>query len=284
MFSGFMLQKFIAKKFFCFFTTCVAVTALATDTSRQTSLHADMPEHLLINLGSGVNMDFVLIHPGSFVMGSTKSPLKDQKPPHQVTITQPFYLGRFEVTQEQWQVVMSNTPSVHKGPLFPDSAKCPVENVSWKYCQVFLTQLKNRISGWEFRLPTEAEWEYACRAGTTNEFSFAEGTNQLGEFAWHSGNSKAQTHPVGLKLPNAWGLHDMHGNVWEWCSDIYGPYSEGDVSDPKGPSAGPTRVLRGGAYNSIVEHLTSAYRHDLEDNETFRYYGLRCVATPKTNP
>jgi formylglycine-generating enzyme required for sulfatase activity len=243
---------------------------------------ASLKKHLIIDVGGGVTMEFVLVQPGSFIMGSKRSQLLDQKPPHPVTITEPFHLGKYEVTQEQWQAVMSNAPSIHKGPRFPGSAKYPVENVSWNYCQRFLARLNQKASGYEFRLPTEAEWEYACRAGTTNEFSFGDHNAEAGPYAWFSPNANGQPHPVGEKIPNAWGFHDMHGNVWEWCGDIYRAYPGGML--PAGAGSGTSRVLRGGAFNNLAERLSSSYRHDLEPDDCFRYYGFRCVAVSKPPP
>jgi formylglycine-generating enzyme required for sulfatase activity len=212
-------------------------------------------------------------------MGSDKSPLLDQRPGHRVTIAEPFYLGKYEVTQEQWQAVMNNTPGIHKGPQFPGSAQYPVENVSWTYVQNFLARLNEKVGDHKFRLPTEAEWEYACRAGTTNTFSFGGDDAEAGTHAWFSANANGQPHPVGAKLPNAWGFYDMHGNVWEWCDDIYRAYPGGKL--PAGVGSGTSRVLRGGAYNSLMERLSSSYRHDLEPDDCFRYYGFRCVAVSK---
>ena len=137
-----------------------------------------------------------------------------------MTITKPFYLGKYEVTQEQWEAVMGSNPSHFKGP------KNPVEQVSWDDCQQFLVKLnaKSGGQGSKFVLPTEAQWEYACRAGSTGKFCFGDDEKQLGEYAWYEANSGDKTHPVGEKKPNTFGLHDMHGNVWEWCQDWYGEY------------------------------------------------------------
>ena len=147
-----------------------------------------------------------------------------------MTLTKPFYLGKHEVTQEQWrQVVGTNFPSA-----FFSGPRLPVDSITWEECQQFLDRLNALVPGGGFRLPTEAEWEYACRAGSTNDFCC--GTD-VDAFAWYNGNSKGTTHPVGGKKPNAWGLHDMHGNVMEWCSDVYGPYSPDAQTDPRGPEA-----------------------------------------------
>ena len=165
-----------------------------------------------------------------------------------MTITKPFYLGKYEVTQEQWEAVMGSNPSNFKGP------KNPVEQVSWDDCQEFLDKLNAKAGGQggKFVLPTEAQWEYACRAGSTGKFCFGDDEKQLGEYAWYDENSDSKTHPVGEKKPNAWGLYDMHGNVWEWCQDWYGAYGAEAVDDPSGPTTGSGRVFRGGGWNNAA--------------------------------
>ena len=206
-------------------------------------------ENLAVDLGGGVTLEMVLIPAGQFLMGSSDSD-KDargaEKPQHQVRITKPFYLGKYEVQQEQWEAVMGNNPSTFKG------AKNPVEQVSWDDCQEFLDKLnaKTAEQGGKFVLPTGAEWEYACRGGSTTRFSFGDAARSLGEYAWYKDNSEQKTHPVGRKKPNAWGLYDMHGNVWEWCHDLYDEkyYSNSATDDPQGPSSGSRRVLRGGSW------------------------------------
>ena len=227
-------------------------------------------KNIAIDLGGGVTMQFVLIRPGSFQMGS-KPGFPDEMPVHKVTITKPFYLGKYKVTQEQWQKVMGSNPSDFKGP------KLPVEQVSWNDCQNFLAKLKKKVTGYEFRLPTEAQWEYACRAGSTGDYCFDDGETNVGEYGWHSNNSGGKTHPVGEKKPNAWGLYDMHGNVWEWCSDAYGPYSSEAVIDPKGANSG-NRVLRGGAWYINPRCLRSASRDNGMPDYRYNGIGLRCVA------
>ena len=213
---------------------------------------------LSVDLGGGVKMEFVLLRPGSFVMGSDSGSVY-ATPAHKVTLTKPFYLGKFEVTQEQWQAVMGGNPSLFKGP------KLPVENVSWNRCQRFLTKLQEKLPGRKFALPTEAQWEYACRAGSTTKFSYGDDESSLGEYAWFSGNSGNTTHPVGGKKPNAWGLHDLHGNVREWCADWYANYPVGVATDPQGPSSGSHRVLRGGSFFNFDDPVsfTASYRASL---------------------
>jgi len=206
-------------------------------------------ENLAVDLDGGVTLEMVLIPAGEFLMGSPDSD-KDargaEKPQHQVRITKPFYLGKYEIQQEQWEAVMGNNPSTFKG------AKNPVEQVSWDDCQEFLGKLnaKTAEQGSKFVLPTGAEWEYACRGRSTTRFSFGDAARSLGEYAWYKDNSEQKTHPVGNKKPNAWGLYDMHGNVWEWCHDLYDGkyYSNSATDDPQGPSLGSRRVLRGGSW------------------------------------
>ena len=188
------------------------------------------PKELAVDLGGGLKMEFLLIPAGDFMMGDESS--EDERPIHKVQITKPFYLGRDEVTQEQWQAVMGSNPSRFKG------AKNPVESVSWEDCLKFLKKLNAMfvVRGGEYGLPTESQWEYACRAGTTSKWSFGDDAKSLGDYAWCAKNSGGATHPVGQKKPNAWGLHDMQGNVWEWCADWYvSDYSQkSPAEDPAG--------------------------------------------------
>ncbi len=226
-----------------------------------------------VDLGDGVTMDFVLIQPGWFVMGSDEEfGDGDESPRHKVTLTKPFYLGRYEVTQEQWEKVMGANPSEFKG------AKRPVDNVSWNDCQDFLSKLQAK-TGRKFALPTEAQWEYACRAGATSRWSFGDNDGVMGDYAWCGANSGGATHPVGGKKPNAWGLYDMSGNVWEWCADFYAKhaYSGGDATDPLGPSSGAGHVLRGGAWGDDSDFLRCAYRNCNGPDSRNNGIGLRCV-------
>jgi formylglycine-generating enzyme required for sulfatase activity len=206
-----------------------------------------------LDLGNGAKMELVLIRPGSFMMGG-----EQHGPIHKVNITKPFYIGKYEVTQKQWETVMGNNPSNFKGP------QNPVENVSWEDCQAFLKKIEEKFAstGAKFSLPTEAQWEYACRAGSTTKYSFGDAEASLGDYAWYAGNAGSKTHPVGEKKPNAWGLYDMHGNVWEWCADWYeqGYYSQSLPDDPTGPSSGSDRVCRGGGWGTRASYCPSAIR------------------------
>jgi formylglycine-generating enzyme required for sulfatase activity len=218
---------------------------------------------------NGLGMKFVLIPAGTFMMGSAKDPeemakrygaqpdwYRPEHPQHQVTISRPFYLQTTEVTQGQWQKVMGYNPSN-----FEQCGKdCPVENVSWSDAQEFIAKLNRMEKTDKYRLPTEAQWEYACRAGSTHAWCFGDDEANLGEYAWYAKNSQVQTHPVAQKKPNDWGLYDMHGNLWEWCQDWYGEYPAAPITDPEGPSSGIRRVLRGGSWNAYAGCTRSAYR------------------------
>ena len=182
-------------------------------------------------LGKDVKLEMVLIPAGKFMMG-------DQGQDHEVTLTKPFYMGKYEVTQEQWEAVMGDNPSSSK----TKGAKLPVTDVSWNDCQDFIKKLNASTKG-GYRLPTEAEWEYTCRAGTSTAYSYGDNLS-MSDANTHGASIKA----VGSYKPNAFGLYDMHGNVWEWCEDWYGNYPEGAVMDPKGPAKGEARVLRGGSF------------------------------------
>ncbi|MBC8875908.1 MAG: formylglycine-generating enzyme family protein [Planctomycetes bacterium] len=210
-------------------------------------------KRLQIELAAGVRMELVLIPAGQFTMGDDEG-ADWAKPLHRVAITKPFYLGKHEVTQEQWEAVMGGNPSHFKGP------KHPVDSVSWDDCKVFVTKLNSKfpVGGVTFILPTEAQWEYACRAGAATAFSFGDDADKLEEYAWWD-TPMITTHPVGQKKPNAWGLYDMHGNVAEWCSDWWARdyYRKSPAEDPKGPATGQLRVLRGAAW-------------DFEDSAIFR--------------
>lgn len=217
-------------------------------------------KELTVELGNGVKLEMVLIPAGEFMMGSPgwEKGFDNEKPQHRVRITKPFYLGKYLVTQEQWEAVMDKNPSQFKGP------KNPVEEVSWDDCQQFLGKLnaKSTAGGGKFQLPTEAQWEYACRAGSTTRYCFGDEESGLGEYAWYDGNADRTTHLVGEKKSNRWGLYDMHGNVWEWCQDFHadGYYKESPVDDPSGPSGGSHRVYRGGCWDAPAGYCKSAYR------------------------
>ena len=194
----------------------------------------------------------VLIAPGSFQMGSNIA--DREKPAHKVTITKPFYLGKYEVTQAEWLKAMNSKPWENK-KYAGRVTTASVNYVSWNQCQEFLVKLNQSSglkSGMRFALPTEAQWEYACRAETTTKYYFGDDASKLGDYAWFNKNAfevnEKYAHPVGKKKPNAFGLYDMHGNVWEWCQDWYGDYQSTSAIDPSGPTGGKRRVMRGGSW------------------------------------
>jgi formylglycine-generating enzyme required for sulfatase activity len=225
------------------------------------------PKEFSLDIGGGVIIQFIHVPPGTFTMG-------EDKEKHQVTLTKPFYIGKYEVTQQQWQAVMGDNPSSWKGD------KKPLENVCWQMCQEFLAKLNQRVPGLKAVLPSEAQWEYACRAGTTTKFSFGDNPDVLKEYAVYPylrGWRNFETGPVGSKKPNPWGLHDMHGNVAEFCSDRFGPYPTSEQKDPQGPAAGNDRVLRGGSCRDGPPFLTSAFRKDVMTGNILSNAGLRLV-------
>ena len=233
-----------------------------------------MPKELTVDLGNGVKLEMVLIPAGEFVMGSPDSDKDAQgweKPQHRVRITQAFYLGRYKVTQEQWEAVMGKNPSHFKEP------RNPVEQVSWNDCQKFLAKLNEKVGGRKFSLPTEAQWECACRAGTKTRYYFGDDESKLGEYAWYEDNSGNRTHPVGGKKPNAWGLYDMHGSVWEWCQDWWkdGYYAKSPMDDPTGAATGSFRVFRGGCWLNPVGYCRSACRDGYLPGRRTYHLGLR---------
>jgi formylglycine-generating enzyme required for sulfatase activity len=239
---------------------------------------------------SGIEM--LLVPPGVFQMGciqgSTRFGCKSsEQPVHTVTLTTAFYIGRYEVTQAQWQSRMGSNPSYFReGNGFPNSSNRPVEQLSWNTIQGFL-------SATGLRLPTEAEWEYACRAGTTTPFhsgpGFPNGTTDdglVGQIAWYyydacSGGPGCQTMPVGGKAPNALGLHDMLGNVWEWCGDWYSGYTSATQTNPTGPRSGSSRVLRGGSWDGSTDGARSSCRvQDTPDGTNYGFVGFRVARAP----
>ncbi|MDL2330204.1 formylglycine-generating enzyme family protein [Desulfosarcina sp. OttesenSCG-928-A07] len=228
---------------------------------------------------NSIGMEFVLIPAGSFNMGCNpnfEDCYDDEHPQHSVTLSQPFYLGKYEVTQEQWLAVMGGNPSKFMG------RSNPVEQVSWNDVQTFIRQLNEKESTGRYRLPTEAEWEYAARAGSTSTYCFGDDADQFGQYAWYDGNSGDKTHPVGQKPPNRWGLHDMHGNVWEWCQDWYGKnyYSNSSSTDPKGPSSGEDRVIRGGSWDDLARNCRSAFRGIYSPENQHDSLGFRLAFSP----
>jgi formylglycine-generating enzyme required for sulfatase activity len=244
----------------------------------------------MVPLPGQVTLDLAPIKAGTFTMGSPDSEagrLLDEGPQHAVTISKDFWLGKFPVTQAQYQALTGTNPSA-----FQTDPNLPVECVSWDNAVAFCQKLTDQEqaagrlpAGYAFQLPTEAQWEYACRAGTTTPYA-----GDLEEMTWYDKNSAGSTHPVGQKKPNAWGLYDMHGNVREWCADKYGPYSTGPVTDPLGVK-GPYRVQRGGSWYLAARYCRSAARYSAVSGGigggsgifVSSILGFRVALAPKSN-
>ena len=219
---------------------------------------------------NGVPFKMIHVEGGTFQMGASSSDSDAydlEKPQHSVTLSN-YYIGETEVTQALWTAVMGNNPSYWKGD------NLPVEQVSWDDCRTFIGKL-NSLTGKNFRLPTEAEWEYAARGGRNSNGYKYSGSNTVGNVAWYTDNSGSQTHPVKTKQANELGLYDMSGNVWEWCQDWYGSYSSGFQTNPKGASSGSYRVYRGGSWYGDAENCRVSYRNDHTPTYANLYLGLR---------
>lgn len=219
---------------------------------------------------NGIKYNMVWVDGGTFRMGATSeqgSEISDEKPVHSVTLSG-YYIGKTEVTQALWQAVMGSNPSYFEGD------DLPVEQVSWDDCQEFIRKL-NSLTGQNFRLPTEAEWEFACRGGNNSRGYKYSGSNYIDNVAWYDGNSGDKTHPVATKSPNELGIYDMSGNVWEWCADWYGDYSSGRQTNPKGPYDGSYRVYRGGGWDIFARFCRSSFRNYFIPSNRYSILGLR---------
>jgi formylglycine-generating enzyme required for sulfatase activity len=251
-------------------------------------LQAQTPKEITNSIG----MKLVRIPKGTFMMGSPESDLNRQnnETQHEVTISKDFYLGVHDVTQAQYEKVIGKNPSHFQGAVVSnENADIPVENVSWddavEFCKKLSDLPEEKKAGRLYRLPTEAEWEYACRAGSKTAYSFDDEEGLLPEYGWFKRNSSNRTHTVGLLESNAWGLYDMHGNVWEWCSDRYGEYPKGAVSDPTGPKEGSFRVLRGGSWNDGAARCRSASRGWIDPSIRISGLGFRvALSSPSGIP
>ena len=240
------------------------------------------PAERVVTLVDGPPLAFVEIPAGKFFMGSPDDEVgraHDEGPMREITISRAFWLGKFEVTQAQWQTVMRVNPSTFQD--FAASAKHPVEGVSWLDAQEFIAKLNGRGVG-RFRLPTEAEWEYASRAGARARFPWGDDPEyrELAQHAWFYSRAEGRSHLVGEKRPSAWGVHDLHGGVWEWCADWFGPYVAHAETDPRGPVEGTARVIRGGSWFNEPEALRSANRHRHPPDSRQPNLGLRLVWEP----
>ena len=289
-----------------------AEKVLGTAANRETAgaaAGAEAGARMVVDV-EGVSVPMRWCPPGSFTMGSPSSEdgRDADETPHRVTLSKGFWLGETEVTQELWKKIEGVNPSY-----FKSGDDYPAESVSWNDCQAFLEHLAARapVEGFRWTLPTEAQWEYACRAGTTSSLPNGKDVRVLGlhnvpaldDIAWYAGNSsvdwkgmngydisgwrekqyagsRAGTHPVARKAANAWGLHDMLGNVWEWCADWYGEYPSGDVADPAGAPRGSSRIARGGAWRGNGRYCRPAYRDDFNPVYRFNILGLRLALIP----
>jgi formylglycine-generating enzyme required for sulfatase activity len=247
---------------------------MAKGASRTRGVSVSTPEPRLVDR---FGIAFILIPAGTFQMGSKRGS-DDERPVHTVHLSRPFYLGIYPVTQRQWEVVMGSNPSRFQGP------EHPVEQVSWDKVQEFIRSLNTHEGRALYRLPTEAEWEYAARTGVTGDYCFGDDVTQLSRYAWYEDNAGGTTHPVGQLRPNSWGLYDMHGNVWEWVQDWYDSQEYARraatgtaVVDPAGPAAGSDRVDRGGSWLHAARNCRSALRSGDAPSLRHDYLGFRLL-------
>ena len=258
-------------------TITTIVSDISTDkndtTKQQPSTSSAQTLPISVN---GVSFNMIRVQGGTFSMGGTDSEAdSDEKPVHTVSVGD-FYIGETEVTQGLWKAVMGDNPSYESRGI---GDNLPVNYVSWSDCQEFIKKL-NQKTGKTFRLPTEAEWEYAARGGNKSKGFKYSGSNIIGDVAWYDGNSNSKVHPVKSKTQNELGLYDMSGNVWEWCNDWDGSYSSSSQTNPTGGSSGPFRVLRGGSWGSVARGCRSANRDSYGPGNRNAYFGLRLALVP----
>ena len=258
-------------------TACVLVSCGSDDDdSPKGTSNTSKPQTVTVeNNGMNVSFKMMPVKAGTFTMGATseqENPYSDEKPVHSVTLTEDFYIGETEVTQELWEAVMGSNPSYFNG------TTRPVERVSWNDCQQFIDKL-NEQTGKKFRLPTEAEWEYAARCGNKSKGYLYCGSNNLDDVAWYdeNENSDDETHPVKTKKANELGIYDMSGNVWEWCQDWRGSYSGSAQTNPTGPSSGTYRMYRGGSWFSPARNCRPSVRDLGAPGYSSYNLGLRLV-------
>ena len=261
--------------------------------AREAKEKAELEARLATNiqtLSPSILANMVKCSAGSFMMGSPSGELggNSDETQHQVTISKPFYIGKYEVTQKEFEAVMGTDPSKFRGE------NKPVECVSWndakEFCEKLNKYAKNIPQGYKFDLPTEAQWEYACRAGTTTSFNSGKNITiysdywqtcaNLDEVGWYYSNSGSKTHEIGQKKPNAWGIFDMHGNVREWCKDWYGDYPSSSVTDPTGSNSGSDRVTRGGSWGINASFCRSANRRFFNPDLWRGIIGFRLALVP----
>jgi len=281
----------------------ILMVVLQSGCNNQVNFLPDVPGNQPNVLTNSIGMKLVLIPKGTFMMGSPpdeKGSEEDERR-HEVTISRDYHLGMHEVTQAQYKKIMGKNPSHFQGDAVAerhpetgrvvkdvDSANHPVEQVSWEdaveFCQRLSALPEEKKAGRVYRLPSEAEWEYACRAGSQMAYSFGSDEKSLVNFGWCGPNSKGMTHAVGLKKANAWGLYDMHGNVFEWCADWYGVYPKGSATDPRGPEDGSIRVSRGGCWFNDAVYCRSADRLRFDPSFRSNFLGFRVALSSSGIP
>ena len=262
-------------------------TPAETVSSPETPNSSDEPSaKAVVPAVNSIGMQFVPIPAGTFMMGyADYGPAQVTGPAHKVTLTQPFELGVYEVTQQQYEKVMGTNPSIYKSPVNSMNVVMPLNPVNVvsgidavAFCQRLSEMPEEKATGHVYQLPTEAEWEYACRAGTTTKYSFGDSDSELGNYAWYYENSGDRSHAVGLKKPNPWGLYDMYGNVSEWCYDGYDVYESGSVTDPINQlRLRGEQVIRGGSWNGHSGYCCSAWRDKLTPDFRRVHLGFRVV-------
>ena len=265
------MKKFLSMMALAAMSVCALVSCGGDDDdSPKGTSSTSKPQSITVkNNGKQVSIKMILVKAGTFTMGDEFGiGYNDELPTHSVTLTQDYYMGETEVTQELWETVMGTNPSSFKGE------NLPVEKVSWNDCQQFINKL-NKLTGKKFRLPTEAEWEFAARGGNKSKGYQYSGSNKIGEVTWYYENSNSETHPVKTKAPNELGIYDMSGNVWEWCQDFYDNYNSGSQTNPTGPSSGSTRVNRGGSWLNNLGSCRSSNRTFNAPGTAYNYLGLR---------
>ena len=236
--------------------------------------HSREGDTLTLTIGDDVPLSFCWIPSGSFLLGSPSTEEGHEEiesPQHRVVIARGFHMSCTPVTRAQWEAVMGLPPAM------PPRASHPAMEVSWEDAQRFLAGLSQVLARGSVRLPTEAEWEYACRAGSSGRYAGGDSEADLDRVGWYAANSGGATHPVGEKAPNAWGLHDMHGNVFEWCQDWDGSYAPGEQTDPPGPPSGDKRILRGGCFTCPPPYCRSANRYSASPDRRSSNFGFRVV-------
>jgi formylglycine-generating enzyme required for sulfatase activity len=254
--------------------------ARVSDAQKAAAKEAGVP----VAFENGIGMRFVLIPAGTFQMGSstTEEGREEDEVQHEVVLTKPYYVQVTEVTNAQYRTWKGDHDSGSYEDQTLSGDQQPVVRVSWDDAKGYADWLSGQEEGRAYRLPTEAEWEYACRGWTSTRFSYGDdpGYTNLTNYAWYGDNSGGTTHPVGQKLPNPLGLYDMHGNVWEWCQDWFGGYAGGIALDPQGPGTGSARVIRGGCWGYIARGCRSAYRFYIPPEDRGHSLGFRAVLAP----